>query len=207
MAEGSLARRVTDPRTLLLAYLGTKTVGLACPENTLSRGGDGKTQWVRNPCRAACEYPPFRSTLGVRHSCSPDPRRTQHPESNGWRWVFLPEAVIIETTEGRLQPVLCYISPTRNNHPADLEYLGNLIAVATEYGFPIGSSNASQASETNDNQTTGDAMPPIRIGHKRSRITDWALRLGPECGGLKDAMGRVITRHYGAVMIRTSSIS
>ena len=132
----AMRSRVTDPRTLLLAYLGTKTVGLACPENTLSRGGDGKTQWVRNPCRAACEYKPFRSTLGVRHSCSPDPRRTQRPESNGWRWVFLPEAVIIETTEGRLQPVLCYISPTRNNHPADLEYLGNLIAVATEYGFP-----------------------------------------------------------------------
>jgi Gamma-glutamyl cyclotransferase, AIG2-like len=50
--------------------------------------------------------------------------------------VFLPEAVIVETNDGRLQPALCYIPPTRNNHPADLEYLGNLIAVATEYGFP-----------------------------------------------------------------------
>jgi len=50
--------------------------------------------------------------------------------------VFLPEAVLVQTTDGKLQPAMCYIPPARSNQPADREYLERLISVAVEYGFP-----------------------------------------------------------------------
>ena len=50
--------------------------------------------------------------------------------------VFLPEAVLVETRDGALQPALCYIPPPRDGQPADRDYQERLVAVAREYGFP-----------------------------------------------------------------------
>lgn len=50
--------------------------------------------------------------------------------------VFLPEAVIVETSSGCLLPAICYIPPVRGNKPADLDYLERLITTARGYGFP-----------------------------------------------------------------------
>ena len=50
--------------------------------------------------------------------------------------VFLPQAVIVETVDGKFVPALCYIPPSRENKPADRDYLENLIAAGREYGFP-----------------------------------------------------------------------
>ena len=50
--------------------------------------------------------------------------------------VFLPEAVVVETRDGKSLPVLCYIPPTRQHLPADRDYLGHLVRVARGYGFP-----------------------------------------------------------------------
>ena len=50
--------------------------------------------------------------------------------------IFLPEAVLVHTDDGRMQPALCYIPPARGDQPADLEYLERLLATAREYGFP-----------------------------------------------------------------------
>ena len=50
--------------------------------------------------------------------------------------VFLPEAVLVETQFGTLQPAMCYIPPSRGNKPADREYVGHLVTAAREYGFP-----------------------------------------------------------------------
>ncbi len=50
--------------------------------------------------------------------------------------VFLPEAVIVETCGGTLQPAMCYVPPSCNDKPADRDYVGHLIVTAREYGFP-----------------------------------------------------------------------
>ena len=50
--------------------------------------------------------------------------------------VFLPEAVLVETRHGALQPAMCYIPPSREDKPADREYVGHLATAAREYGFP-----------------------------------------------------------------------
>ena len=50
--------------------------------------------------------------------------------------VFLPQAVLVETCDGKLQPTLCYIPPTRGDKPADQEYLEHLVKVARQYDFP-----------------------------------------------------------------------
>jgi len=50
--------------------------------------------------------------------------------------VFLPEAVIVETADRRVQPAICYISPAHGGQPADIDYLDRLLAAATVYGFP-----------------------------------------------------------------------
>ena len=50
--------------------------------------------------------------------------------------VFLPEAVLVETRDGKLQPALCYLPAVLDDKPADREYLGHLVRVAREYAFP-----------------------------------------------------------------------
>jgi len=50
--------------------------------------------------------------------------------------VFLPEAVVVETRAGGLQPAMCYIPPTLDDKPADVDYLDRLLAAAREHGFP-----------------------------------------------------------------------
>ncbi len=50
--------------------------------------------------------------------------------------IFLPEAVVAETADGRMQPALCYIPPAHGNQPPDVEYLERLLTAAREYGFP-----------------------------------------------------------------------
>jgi len=50
--------------------------------------------------------------------------------------VFLPEAVLVETRDGKFVPSLCYIPPSRENKPADRDYLDKLVAAGREYGFP-----------------------------------------------------------------------
>lgn len=50
--------------------------------------------------------------------------------------VFLPEAVLVETSDHRALPALCYMPPGRKDDPADLVYLGHIITAAREHGFP-----------------------------------------------------------------------
>lgn len=50
--------------------------------------------------------------------------------------VFLPEAVLVETRLGTLQPAMCYIPPSLDDKPADREYVGRLAVAVREYGFP-----------------------------------------------------------------------
>ena len=50
--------------------------------------------------------------------------------------VFLPEAVVVETSDNRMLPAICYMPPGRKDDPADLVYLGHIIEAASEHGFP-----------------------------------------------------------------------
>jgi len=50
--------------------------------------------------------------------------------------VFLPEAVIVETRIGCLQPAMCYIPPVCDSRPADIDYLDRLLAAARGHSFP-----------------------------------------------------------------------
>ncbi|MDB5929016.1 MAG: hypothetical protein JWR60_723 [Polaromonas sp.] len=49
---------------------------------------------------------------------------------------FLPEAVIVQTPAGTLQPAICYIPLTCGDKPADPDYLDALLNAARGYGFP-----------------------------------------------------------------------
>ncbi len=50
--------------------------------------------------------------------------------------VFLPEAVMVVTSDGKFTPALCYIPPEVGNEPADRDYLAKLVKAGREYGFP-----------------------------------------------------------------------
>ncbi len=56
----------------------------------------------------------------------------------GQEWVgsYLPEAVLVETDQGRLLPALCYIAPPRSVEPARDDYIDRIVGPAREYGFP-----------------------------------------------------------------------
>jgi hypothetical protein len=49
---------------------------------------------------------------------------------------FLPEAVLVQTPAGTLQPAICYIPPTCGDKPADADYLDALLNAARGYAFP-----------------------------------------------------------------------
>jgi hypothetical protein len=50
--------------------------------------------------------------------------------------VFLPEAVVVETSNNRMLPAICYMPPGRNSESADLAYVELIIQAAREHGFP-----------------------------------------------------------------------
>jgi hypothetical protein len=50
--------------------------------------------------------------------------------------VFLPEAVVVETSDNRILPAICYMPPGRKNEPTDLPYVEHIIKAAREHGFP-----------------------------------------------------------------------
>lgn len=50
--------------------------------------------------------------------------------------IFLPQAVLVETGGGSVQPAMCYIPPARGAEAADPQYVGHLVDAARGYGFP-----------------------------------------------------------------------
>jgi hypothetical protein len=50
--------------------------------------------------------------------------------------VFLPEAVVVETSDNRLVPAMCFMPPVRGSDAADLAYVERIIDAAREHGFP-----------------------------------------------------------------------
>ena len=53
-----------------------------------------------------------------------------------WVGTYLPEAVLVETSAGRLLPALCYIAPVGEPSQATSAYIERITVPAREYGFP-----------------------------------------------------------------------
>ena len=49
---------------------------------------------------------------------------------------YLPEAVLVETSEGESIPALCYIAPELEHNPAKNRYIDHIVEAARKYGFP-----------------------------------------------------------------------
>lgn len=50
--------------------------------------------------------------------------------------IFLPEAVIVETSNTQLLPAMCYMPPVRGTEPPDTKYVERIIEAAQQHGFP-----------------------------------------------------------------------
>jgi len=50
--------------------------------------------------------------------------------------IYLPEAVLAETLDGKWKPALCYICPSMEPRSATNEYIDRIVAPARQYGFP-----------------------------------------------------------------------
>jgi hypothetical protein len=49
---------------------------------------------------------------------------------------YLPEAVLVETLDGKFKSVLCYISPGIEEKQAANDYINRIVEPAKKYGFP-----------------------------------------------------------------------
>ena len=49
---------------------------------------------------------------------------------------YLPEAVLVETLEGKWRAVLCYIAPEMEFKPPSNDYVERIVKPAREFGFP-----------------------------------------------------------------------
>lgn len=50
--------------------------------------------------------------------------------------LYLPEAVVVQTLDGSLQPALCYIAPKMKATLAENEYIDRIVGPARNYDFP-----------------------------------------------------------------------
>jgi hypothetical protein len=50
--------------------------------------------------------------------------------------IYLPEAVLVETSDNKWQPALCYICPEMEPRLAAKDYVDRIVKPAKEFGFP-----------------------------------------------------------------------
>jgi hypothetical protein len=56
--------------------------------------------------------------------------------SQDWVGSYLPEPELVQTTDGKWRPALCYIAPAMEPSPASDEYIDRIVGPARKYGFP-----------------------------------------------------------------------
>jgi hypothetical protein len=49
---------------------------------------------------------------------------------------YVPQAVLVETMEGKWRPALCYLAPAMEPGPAANDYIDRIAGPAKKYGFP-----------------------------------------------------------------------
>jgi cation transport regulator ChaC len=50
--------------------------------------------------------------------------------------VYLPEAVLVQTLDGKTRPALCYIAPDMRATPAAADYVARIVGPARDFRFP-----------------------------------------------------------------------
>jgi hypothetical protein len=50
--------------------------------------------------------------------------------------IYLPEAILAETLDGKWKPALCYVCPAMDPRPATNDYIDRIVTPARKYGFP-----------------------------------------------------------------------
>jgi cation transport regulator ChaC len=50
--------------------------------------------------------------------------------------VYLPEAVVAESSDGSMRAALCYIAPELADEPPADDYIGRIVTAAQKHGFP-----------------------------------------------------------------------
>jgi cation transport regulator ChaC len=56
--------------------------------------------------------------------------------SQDWVETYLPEAVLVETPDGKWRAALCYIAPASEPRPATNDHIDRIVGPAKHYGFP-----------------------------------------------------------------------
>jgi hypothetical protein len=56
--------------------------------------------------------------------------------SQSWVGSYLPEAVVVETGDGKSRPALCYIAPEMDGKPPANDYVDRILGPARRHGFP-----------------------------------------------------------------------
>jgi hypothetical protein len=63
-------------------------------------------------------------------------RRLYEHARNDLGGTYLPEAVLVQTLDGRWRPALCYIAPAMEAGPAAADYVERIVGPARQHGFP-----------------------------------------------------------------------
>ena len=63
-------------------------------------------------------------------------RRLYDSARQGLGGTYLPEAVMVQTLDGKWLPALCYIAPVMEPGPAPGDYLERIVGPARRHGFP-----------------------------------------------------------------------
>lgn len=56
--------------------------------------------------------------------------------SQEWVGLYLPEAVLVQTLDGKWRAALCYLAPAPEPAPASNDYIDRIVGPAREYRFP-----------------------------------------------------------------------
>src|SRR5262245_17951964 len=56
--------------------------------------------------------------------------------SQDWVGTYLPEAVLVQTLDGKWRPALCYIAPPAEERPAASDHMDRIVGPARHHGFP-----------------------------------------------------------------------
>src|SRR5581483_11204556 len=56
--------------------------------------------------------------------------------SQDWVGTYFPEAVLVETPDGKWRPALCYIAPEQEARPPAADYVDRIVGPARQHGFP-----------------------------------------------------------------------
>lgn len=68
--------------------------------------------------------------------CDATPSELEGLYSQDWVGAYFPEAVLVESRDGKWEPALTYIAPGPKESPAADDYIDRILGPARDYSFP-----------------------------------------------------------------------